>query len=260
MFDIMSRAQNAIKVYNDALTDTSANIANLNVPGAKAINYSFQSVFERVLTQGSGALDGQGGTNPLQLGQGVSLSGTSIDFTAGETIAGVPLDLAINGSGLFILSADGGASYNYTRAGGFEIDANSNLLSNNMQVYGFNNSGALVPITGLPSGDKSQYSWTADGRLQFNGNNTGYQIAITNFSNPSGLAQAQGTTFRETIASGSAAAPQTASVLPGQVEQSNIVYLTETINALELQRAMSGNLSMIKLASDMISSFIQKLG
>ena len=265
MFDIMSRAQNAISVYNDALKETSANIANMNVPGAKALDYSFQSIYERLISQGSASSNNQGGTNPIQLGQGVSLASTSIDFSAGETITGTSLDLAISGAGLFILSPDGGSSYNYTRAGGFQIDAFGNLTSNNMQVYGLNNSGALVPITGLTGPDMTLYSWTAAGKLQYNGNDTGYSIALTYFANPSGLVQAQGTTFKETMASGSAATAQTAggavgSLLPGQIEQSNIVYLTETINALELQRAMSGNLSMLKMASDLISSFIQKLG
>ncbi|MFA4906630.1 MAG: flagellar basal body rod C-terminal domain-containing protein, partial [Candidatus Margulisiibacteriota bacterium] len=75
----------------------------------------------------------------------------------------------------------------------------------------------------------------------------------------------QGTTFAESFSSGSAAAAQApggavGTLKSGQIEQSNVVYLSETIQSLELQRALSGNLSVIKMASDLISSFIQKLG
>jgi flagellar hook protein FlgE len=78
------------------------------------------------------------------------------------------------------------------------------------------------------------------------------------------LIQAQGTAFAESSASGSAYAPQSpggvvGSIKPGMVEQSNVNYLSETIDALEYQRAMSGNLTILRMASDMISNFISKL-
>lgn len=274
MFDVMSQAKNAIEAYNQALKVTSANIANMNVPGYKKLNASFQSVFERVLTKGTAAQNNQGGTDPKQFGQGMSLSGISLDFSNGDTSTGGGLDLAISGAGLFVVSPDGGNNFLYTRAGNFQIDSAGNLTSNGMQVYGLDNSGNITPISKLPSSIKANYKWLADGTLQYTTDpsavppvytNTGYRIALTYFSNPTGLLQAQGTTFAETLASGQAASAQTpggavGSLKPGQIEQSNVVFLSETINSLDLQRALSGNLNMIKLASDLISSFIQKLG
>jgi flagellar hook protein FlgE len=274
MLDVMSQAKNAIESYNAALKVTSANIANMNVPGYKKLNVSFQSIFEKVLSQGTAAQSDMGGTNPRQFGQGMSISGTSLDFSGGETTSGAPLDLAISGSGLFVVSPDGGNTRLYTRAGNFEIDSSGNLLSNNMQVYGLDNSGALVPITGLPSGVKANYRWQADGTLEYTTDptgttpvytGTGFRVALTYFANPSGLTQAQGTAYAESLASGSAADPSapggTAGTLrTGQIEQSNVFYLGETITSLELQRALSGNLTVLKMASDLISSFIQKLG
>ncbi|MBI5078981.1 flagellar hook-basal body complex protein [Candidatus Saganbacteria bacterium] len=271
MLDVMAQAKNAIEAYNEALKVSSANIANMNVPGYKKLEVSFQSVFERVLSEGQAAENGRGGTNPHQLGQGVAVASTSIDFSKGETATGTSLDLAISGSGLFIVSPDGGNTYRYTRTGNFQIDALGNLTSNGLQVYGLDNSGNVAPISGLPSGNRSDYRWQADGTLQYSADggvtftNTGYRIALTYFANPSGLVQSQGTTFAETLASGSPAGAQApggavGSLLTGKVEQSNVFYLGETITALDIQRAMSGNLSIIKMASDLISSFIQKLG
>ncbi|MFA4843959.1 MAG: flagellar hook-basal body complex protein [Candidatus Margulisiibacteriota bacterium] len=270
MFDVMSQAKNAIEAYNAALKITSSNIANMNVPGSKKIGFSFQSIFERVLTQGTGSQGNTGGTNPRQYGSGMAIGDISLDFSNGETSTASSLDLAIQGGGLFIVSADGGNSRLYTRSGNFQIDASGNLNSNGLQVYGFDNAGNVVPITGLPSGVKTDYRWQADGTLEYTADGTtytptGYSIALAYFQNPSGLAQAQGTAFAQTLASGSVSTPQgpggAAGILKvGQLEQSNVVYLNETITALELQRALSGNLSMIKMASDLISNFISKLG
>jgi flagellar hook protein FlgE len=274
MLDIMTQAANAIEAYNHALEASSANITNMNVTGYKKINVSFQSIFERLLNHGSAASTDSGGTNPEQLGQGMAISQTSIDFSTAQTVSGGSLDLAISGSGLFIVSPDAGKTFLYTRAGNFAIDSNGNLTSNNMQVYGLDNSGNVVPITNLPSGNKSNYQWLSDGTLQYTTDpaaapvswiNTGYSIALTYFANPSGLAQAQGTTFAVTLASGSAAAAQgpggnVGTVKPGQIEGSNVFYLSESVQSLQIQRAISANLSVVKLASDTITSFISKLG
>ena len=274
MLDIMSQAQNAIEAYNQALTASSANIANMDVPGYKKINVSFESVFAKVLSQGTAAQTTMGGTNPLQFGQGMTVSGTTVDFSNGQYATGGNLDLAVSGSGLFIVSPDGGNTYLYTRAGNFKIDANNNLTSNGLQVYGLDNGGNVVPISNLPSGNTTNFKWLADGTLQYTTNptdttpsyiNTGYSIALTYFANPGGLAQAQGTSFAQTLASGPAAAAQgpgggVGSLKVGQIEQSNVFFLGESVQSLEIQRAISANLSVVKLASDTISSFISKLG
>jgi len=270
MLDMMGQARNAIEAYNAALKASSSNIANMNVTGYKKLDVSFQSIFERLINQGTAAGNGMGGTNPRQLGQGMTVSSASVNFSEGEYTDGTTLDLAISGQGLFIVSGDGGISNLYTRSGNFEIDAYGNLTSNGMQVYGLDASGNLVAITGLPSGNKSDYLWQTDGSLEYSSDggqtyaSTGYRIALTYFPNPNGLAQAQGTAFAETPASGSPVAAQSpgasvGSVRPGQLEQSNVFYLAETINALEIQRAMSGNLTVIRMASDMISQFISRL-
>lgn len=268
MFETMSQAKNAIQAYNIALQAASSNITNMSVTGYKRVDVSFQSIFEKVLSRGTAAEADMGGTNPIQFGQGMGVSGVSVDFSAGEYTTGKSLDLAISGKGLFVVSPDGGFSYLYTRAGNFEIDSAGNLTSNGMPVYGLDSSGAMVPISNLPSGNSADYRWQADGTLQYSADggttwtSTGYRIALTYFPNPNGLVQAQGTTFAETPASGTPAdgqAPGAAvgSVKPGYLEQSNVFYLGETIDALEAQRAMSANLSIIRLASEMISEFIK---
>jgi len=267
MFNIISQAKNAIDVYNAALQANSNNIAALSVPGYKRTDVTFQSIFEKILSSGTPAstLANLGGTNPIQYGQGVGIGSARVDFSQGQFASSSPIDVGIDGSGLFIVSADGGASYLYTRAGQFNV-VNGNLVTaSGLQVYGLDSSGALVPISGL-AGSSSDYSWNdGTGELLYQSTSTGYRMALSTFTNPSGLAQAQGTTFAETLASGPASSPQATGGSAGNIkssnlEQSNVVYLTETITSLELQRAISANLTIVTAASELISSFINKLG
>jgi flagellar hook protein FlgE len=283
MLDLMTRAKNAIEAYNSQLRINSSNIANMSVPGYKAMKISFQTIYENLINQGTAATGDTGGTNPTQLGSSVAIGNTSIDFSQGAITSGGNLDLAINGQGLFIISPDGSTKL-YSRAGQFIIDPSGNLTTTTgMQVYGLN-GGSLVPITGLNSYHSDRLSWTDDGQLvEFNykknpdgtydtsaidpasiARKTGFSIALTNFNNPSGLEQASGSAFAETPASG-APLPNKApgntygTVSPRQYEQSNVFYTGEVIDSLEAQRAMSGNLTILRMISDEISNFISRI-
>lgn len=279
MLDVMQQAKNAIETYNTALRVTSANIANMSNPGYKRLDVSFQAIFERVLSTGTSAFSSSnvGGTNPIQYGQGVAVSGVGVDYSPGDLSSGSNLDAAIDGQGLFVVSPDGGQTYLYTRAGQFTIDSSGNLLTKSgLQVYGFyGDSTALVPISGLDVENNIiyRYSFKENGELwQYNDDDwtseksyTGYTLALVNFQNPTGLQQAQGTTFTETLGSGAPSDPMApgdtaGTIKPRYLEQANVFYTGETIYATEIQRAMSGNLNMLRMANDLISNFISKLG
>ena len=98
----MTKAKNAIEAYNTQLRINSSNIANMSVPGYKAMKISFQTIYEKMINQGTAAEADSGGTNPIQLGSSVGIGSTSLDFSQGTVTEGQPLDLAINGSGLFV--------------------------------------------------------------------------------------------------------------------------------------------------------------
>jgi flagellar hook protein FlgE len=278
MLDILTKAKNAIEAYNSQLRINSSNIANMSVPGYKRMNISFQTIFENVLNGGTPAEDGVGGTNPIQFGSSVGIGNIGIDFSQGTMSEGQHLDVGVNGAGLFIVSPDDGSTKLYTRSGKFNIDNEGNLkTADGMQVYGFK-GGGLVPIKGLTAyTNDDTLSWTNDGRLVvFNVGtdgsvdyssvaiDTGYSIALTNFDNPSGLTQSYGNTFTESAASGPAQAFRNAdqgfgSVSPRSFEQSNVFYTSEIIDSMEAQRAMSGNLTMVRMISDEITNFINRI-
>jgi flagellar hook protein FlgE len=278
MLDLMTKAKNAIEAYNTQLRINSSNIANMSVPGYKAMKISFQTIYENMINQGTAAEADSGGTNPIQLGSSVGIGSTSLDFSQGTVTEGQPLDLAINGSGLFVVSPDDGNTKLYTRAGQFSIDSAGNLTtSTGMQVYGFS-GGVLVPITGLANYDTNRLSWTSDGQLaEFNLKSdgttvdyssvnklTGYSIALTSFANVSGLEQASGNTFAQTPASGDPLSYKSTgdiygTISPQEYEQSNVFYTGEVIDSMEAQRAMSGNLTILRMISDEITNFINRI-
>ena len=103
------------------------NIANVNTIGYKVGRVTFQEALVQTLKGAGRPSSISGGTNPVQMGLGMTVSAVDTLFQQGglET-TGQITDLAIQGSGFFILS-DGNGQF-YTRAGAFGFDAESFLV------------------------------------------------------------------------------------------------------------------------------------
>jgi len=103
------------------------NIANVNTVGFKASRVNFQDMLSQTIQGASSGQGNLGGTNPQQVGLGMALASIDTLFTDGSTQpTGKPTDLAISGSGFFILSD--GLNKVYTRAGNFDFDNQGNFL------------------------------------------------------------------------------------------------------------------------------------
>jgi len=116
------------------------NIANVNTVGYKSQRATFQEVFNQTLRGAGSPQAGKGGTNPQQVGLGISLSSIDTFHVRGAVQRTDNLtDLAINGDGFFILSnSEDGLSRSYTRAGNFSLDDDGNLVSaNGFKVLGY---------------------------------------------------------------------------------------------------------------------------
>lgn len=189
------------------------NIANVNTIGFKMGRVTFQEALIQTLRGASRPTAASGGTNPLQLGLGMTLSTIdNIFIQGGLETTGQTTDLAIQGSGFFVLS-DGQQDY-YTRAGSFGFDSNSNLVNPN---NGFIVQGKMAdvdgtipanaPITGisLPFGQQDPARATTEIRLGMNldsatSNSRASLISAgtTNITTVSGLAR-NGSGGRHTI-------------------------------------------------------------
>jgi flagellar hook protein FlgE len=120
------------------------NIANVNTVAFKASRVTFKEAFVQLLQGAGRPPGGLGGTNPVQIGTGIHIGSTDQLFTQGSLeTTGQPLDLAIQGDGMFVVS--NGTHRVYTRAGNFSLDASGLLV---MPGSGYVVQGILADSTG----------------------------------------------------------------------------------------------------------------
>lgn len=120
------------------------NIANVNTIGFKMGRVTFQEALVQTMRGASRPTANKGGSNPLQLGLGMSLATIdNIFLQGGLETTGQITDLAIQGSGFFVLS--NGLQEYYTRAGAFGYDANSNMVN---PSNGFILQGKMADVDG----------------------------------------------------------------------------------------------------------------
>lgn len=123
---------------------TANNISNSETTGFKQSRTEFSELFSTSLQ----------GVSSLQPGNGVRVANIAQQFGQGNIQnTSNSLDLAINGSGFFILSK--GGALQYTRAGAFQTDSNGYVVNDNgdrLQVYpstgnGNFNTSSLTDLT-----------------------------------------------------------------------------------------------------------------
>lgn len=136
------------------------NIANVNTTAYKTGRALFSDLlYETIQPATSASEDSIGGTNPMQIGQGVKVGMTDRRFSQGSLDnTGETFDLAMEGSGFFVVS-DGTSNF-YTRAGNFSLDENNFLVST---------SGLTVerfPGVGEPDGINPSFQTPGDTRLR----------------------------------------------------------------------------------------------
>ncbi|MGI5921882.1 MAG: flagellar hook protein FlgE [Syntrophomonadaceae bacterium] len=159
------------------------NIANVNTTGFKKSRVVFKDTLYQNIRGASRANDTRGGTNPMGIGLGMTLSSIDqIHTPSPATTTNKTTDMAIDGNGYFVL-ANGDVQY-YTRAGAFDFDEWGNLIStsNGYLVMGWvadrDNPGAdgnwSIDTTKAPAGiDLSSYRMVnprATTRMEFTGN------------------------------------------------------------------------------------------
>ncbi|MCD4831059.1 MAG: flagellar hook-basal body complex protein [Anaerohalosphaeraceae bacterium] len=123
----LSAGVSGLQAHQKMLDISGNNLANVNTTAYKSSRITFSELLSQTVKKASQPTGTVGGTNPQQLGSGVGIASISPDMSQGNIVnTGNPLDLAMEGEGYFVLS-DGSQNV-YTRAGGFAVDANSNLI------------------------------------------------------------------------------------------------------------------------------------
>jgi len=146
------------------------NIANVNTYGYKQSRVTFAETLAQREASAFAPHGRFGGVNPMEVGLGMRVASIDNNFNQGNLLAtGISTDLAIQGDGFFILS-DGLRRY-FTRAGGFQIDADGNLLAQGGSYFvqgkmaneeGIITSGTNVENIVLPFGQKEPANATSE--------------------------------------------------------------------------------------------------
>ncbi len=160
------------------------NIANVNTVGFKAGRVNFKELLALTLRGATRPTATQGGTDPIQIGLGMGVATIDTLFSQGNLeTTGKITDLAIDGSGFFILRS--GKTRYYTRAGAFSFDSDGRLVD---PASGWVVQGKMADDTGnipsssviedivLPFGQKAPARATT--KIEFTGNLDGSQVPI----------------------------------------------------------------------------------
>ena len=145
MLDSIYVGMTGLLGYSKGLRVIANNTANLNTPGFKGSSLQFSDLFysnsNLASNSGSGSYGG--------LGYGLNAGSTVLSFKQGEIRqTDNPLDMAIDGQGLFILRDEEG-HITYTRAGQFKFNGAGVLVNqaDNAKVMGRSADGGLTEIS-----------------------------------------------------------------------------------------------------------------
>jgi flagellar basal-body rod protein FlgG len=255
MIKSLYTAASGMKAQQINVDSISNNLANVNTPGFKRSQPTFQDLLYITLkTPGLEQNNSVASPIGIQIGSGSKLSGTARVFSEGvlEETKGL-LDVAIEGDGfLSVLLPDGSTAY--TRDGHMLQDANGRLVT--AQGY------PIVPEISIPS-DAVSVGISKEGvvAVQTAGSETTAQIGqiqLTRFVNPAGLDARGGNLYRATSASGTAIPDVPGrnglgTLQQGYLERSNVEVVHELVNLIVAQRAYEVNSRAIRTSDEMLS-------
>jgi flagellar basal-body rod protein FlgF/flagellar basal-body rod protein FlgG len=206
-----------LRAQSQSLEVAAHNLANVNTPGFRGEQTTFQSVLALARPSVSNAL------NVVTNNYGV-LEGTHIDMSKGTLAStGNALDVGIEGSGFFAVQTARGTRY--TRNGSFQVSTSGQLVT-----------AAGDPVLGdtgairVPAG---AVAISSDGTLSVNGTVAG-QIRIVDF--PAGTKlTAEGATLLSAPAGSEQPAPQ-ASLRQSMLESSNVDAVSSIAGLIGTQR------------------------
>ncbi|HEX2956023.1 MAG TPA: flagellar hook-basal body complex protein, partial [Chitinispirillaceae bacterium] len=170
---------------------TGNNIANVNTVGFKSGRVTFEESMAQLLQGASRPAGEGGGTNPLQVGLGMSVGSIDTLLTQGNLqTTGQITDLALEGNAYFAFS-NGEGRY-YSRNGGLQMDGNGRLVS---PTNGYTLQGKMAAMDGtypagipigdlrIPYGEKAPAKSTSEVRFACNLDSNSEGLGTVTYSN-----------------------------------------------------------------------------
>ncbi len=227
-------------VSTKALDVIGNNITNVNTVGYKSNRALFETQLSSNLSEGSAPSANSGGTNPSQIGLGVQFAGVVRNFRNGAIQpTGNNTDLALEGSGLFILNQGGQTLY--SRDGGFTLDSKHNLVNGGggvVQGYGIDSNFNITPVLqdiNIPLGNLPVAEATRNVSFAGNLNAAGTTATLGSITQSQALLDLS-----------NAAAPATAATLLTDVSTDGVTPTFATGEVITIQGAEKGGKSLGK--------------
>jgi flagellar hook protein FlgE len=291
----MYAAISGLDANQSMLNDTANDLANVNTVGYKASSITFADSLTQLTRGASGPTSTNGGSNPVQIGLGVQVSGTRNEMTEGSfQSTNNPLDIAIEGGG-FMRVGEGTvpakepyttglpASLQYTRAGDLTTNSLGFLTTEAGEYVIGRNAVATTTEAGTTyaPGKEDSYlrippgsinvSIGQNGSVSYTDENPAsktYQqrvtsgfISLATFPNEAGLERLGGSLWGQTPNSGtpSVGTPDTPGfglTIGGELEQSNVDLATEMTNMITAERGYQANSRVISTADEMLGTLV----
>lgn len=255
----MHAAATGMRALDTKLNVVANNLANVNTVGFKRSRTNFEDLLYQVHRE-PGVRDVNDEPNPhgIQVGLGVQVSGTQLDFENGTLdVTDRPLDIAIEGPGFFQVRTyyNGEEVIAYTRAGNFVQNANGTLVL-------ANSDGSILEPEITIGEDATYVEIERTGQVSVRQQGSSElqqvgQIELARFVNPEGLLSIGKNLFIETDASGP---PITGNPLEnglgalkkGMLEGSNVDPVRELVDLIFTQRGFELNSQSIQSADEML--------
>jgi flagellar hook protein FlgE len=288
----MYAAISGLEAHQTMLDVTANNLANVDTVGFKAQRTTFVDELSQLVRAGAGPNGNVAGSNPEQVGLGVTVGSIDNLMTTGSLQStGNPTDVAIQGDG-FLRVTTGDPStplsatqqIEYTRNGDMTINPKGYLTTQEGQYvvgHGATPSGTAPNITYTPNSTdgyinvppgSTDVAIGQDGSVSYvdqNSGNATYQqrvtagyLTLSTFPNEAGLTRMGGSLWTESAASGvpSTGTPNTqgfGQTIAGTLEMSNVDMATEFTNMIQAERGYQANSSVISTADQMLQTLVQ---
>ena len=180
-----------LRNHQVAMDVTGNNIANVNTIGYKTGRVTFEESMAQLLQGSTRPAGNSGGTNPLQIGLGMSVGSIDQILTQGNLQStGQITDLALEGKAYFAFS--NGEGRFYSRNGALQLDATGRLVS---PTNGFRLQGMMAAVDGtyppgsaigdirIPYGEKAPAKETTNIQFACNLDSNSEGLGTVTYSN-----------------------------------------------------------------------------
>jgi len=267
MLQSLNSALSGMQNFQTSLDVIGNNISNSNTTAFKASRTDFSDALSNSLS------------STVQVGSGVQTSAVQTNFTGGTiTSTNIASDMAISGSGFFLVKDPVSGTEYVTRDGSFTVDNSGYLVtSNGMRVQGYTDSNLStigdIQIDGNGSTSTNSdatykgYSVDSSGTITVTMSDGSSfvrgQILLEGFTNPNALTSAGNNLYTGMANAGmttsAAVAPGTyglGTVRTSALEASNVDLTSEMANMITAERGFQANSKVITTSDEMMQDVI----